>query len=179
MSRCLAEKTLLLLSAEAGDSAQRLHLQSCKFCSERYRRMKEELEWISSALRQEPPVGAQDGQPIPLLYRVAPVMAAALFAAALIWGESRFLHTNFPKSSEEMAGSDWSQLLEQVSEALFPAEALGQTDIISSGSDWASFQSALSESCSAECQELFSLLATERSGKPERLNVQTKINEGR
>ena len=172
MTRCLREKTLLLLSAEGGDSAQRLHLETCESCGERYRRMAEELELITSTLRQEVPVDAQSGRPIPILYRAAPVIAAVLFAVALIWGESRFVHTNFPKSSEQLASSDWSQLLEQVSEALFPVEALGQTDVTPSGSDWVSFQNALGESCSAECQELFSPLATERSATSERLNVQ-------
>ena len=135
MTRCLREKTLLLLSAGGGDSAQRLHLKTCELCAERYRRMAQELELITSTLRQDPPVGAQIGRPIPVLYRAAPVIAAVLFAVALIWGEDRFLHSNLPESSAQLASSDWSQLLEQVSEALFPGEALSQTEVTPAGSD--------------------------------------------
>lgn len=175
MIRCLGEKNLFLLSAEGGESAQRHHLASCKFCGERYRRMTEELELIASTLRNEPPLEAQTSRPIPFLYRAAPVITAVLFALALIWGESRFLQNNFPKSSEQLASGDWSQLLEQVSDALFPAEALGQTEGTPSGSDWGSFQNALSESCSTECQELFSYLRTEPAPTSERLNKTERV----
>ncbi len=175
MTRCLRDKTLLLLSAEGGDSAQRLHLESCKSCGERYQRMTEELELITSTLRQGPPRDDQNGRPIPILYRAAPVIAAVLFAVVLIWGEGRFLHRNFPKSSEQLASSDWSQLLEQVSEALFPVEALGQTDAAPAVSDWVSFENALRESCPADCQELFSHIATEPSAAPKKLNVQPEM----
>lgn len=175
MTRCLREKTLLLLSAGGGDSVQRLHLRTCEFCSERYGKMAQELELITSTLRQDPPVGAQIGRPIPVLYRAAPIIAAVLFAMALIWGESRFLHSNLPESSEQLASSDWSQLLEQVSEALFPVEALGQTEVTPAASDWVSVQNALGESCSAECQELFANLATEPRATSERPNDQQKM----
>jgi hypothetical protein len=176
MTRCLREKTLLLLSAGGGDSAQRLHLKTCEFCGERYRRMVQELELITSTLRQDPPVGGpQIGRPIPVLYRAAPIIAVVLFAVALIWGESRFLHSNLPESSEPLASSDWSQLLEQVSEALFPADALSQTEVTPAGSDWVSVQNALGESCSTECQEVFANLATEPRAMSERLNNQQKM----
>ena len=175
MTRCLQEKTLLLLSAGGGDSAQRLHLRTCEFCGERYRRMAQDLELITSTLRQDPPAGAQIGRPVPVLYRAAPIVAAVLFAVALIWGESRFLHSEFPQSSEQLASSDWSQLLEQVSEALFPAEALSQTEVTTAGSDWVSVQNALGESCSTECQEVFANLATEPQATSGRLNDQQKI----
>ncbi len=130
MTPCLREKTLLLLTAGGGDSAQRLHLRTCELCGERYRRMAEELELGTSTLPQDPPLGAESGRPIPVLYRAAPVIAAVLFAVALIWGESRFLHANLPRSSEQLASSHWSQLLEQVSQALFPAKASDQTEVI-------------------------------------------------
>jgi hypothetical protein len=124
--------------------------------------MAQELELITSTLGQDPPAGAQIGRPIPVLYRAAPIIAAVLFAVALIWGESRFLHSNRPESSEPLASSDWSQLLEQASEALFPAEALGQTGVAPADSDLVSVQKALGEDCSADCQELFADLINER-----------------
>jgi hypothetical protein len=162
MTRCLGEKAFLMLSAGDGSSEQRLHLETCALCSERYERVAQELELITSMLRQDPPAGAQISRPIPVLYRAAPVIAAALFAVALIWGESRFLHSNLPESSEQLASSDWSQLLEQVSEALFPAEALSQPEVTPAGSDLVSVQNALGENCSADCRELFAGLTNER-----------------
>ncbi len=175
MTRCLREKTLLLLSAGGGDSAQRLHLRTCEFCGERYRRMAQELELITSTLRQNPPAGAQIGRPIPVLYRAAPIIAAVLFAVALIWGESRFLHSNLPQSSEQLASSDLSQFLEQVSEALFPVEASSQTEVTPAASDWVSVQNALGERCSAECQEVFANLTTEPRATSGMLNTQQKM----
>ena len=168
MTRCLRERTLLLLSDGGGDSAQRLHLKTCALCSERYQRVTRELELITSTLRRDPPAGAQIGRPIPVLYRAAPVIAAVLFAVALIWGESRFWLSNIPESSEQSASGDWSQLLEQVSEALFPAEALSQTNVTAANSDLVSVQIALGESCSTDCQELFANLAPEPSATSER-----------
>jgi len=162
MNRCLGEKAFLMLSAGGENSEQRLHLKTCALCSERYERVAQELELITSTLRQDPPVGTQISRPIPVLYRAAPVIAAVLFAVALIWGESRFLHSNLPESSEQLASSDWSQLLEQVSEALFPAEALSQTEVTPAGSDLVSVQNALGENCSSDCQELFAGLINER-----------------
>ena len=175
MTRCLREKTLLLLSAGGGDSGQWLHLKTCELCAERYRRTAQELELITSTLRQDPPVGALTGRPIPALYKAAPVIAAVLFAVALIWGESRFLHSNLPQSSAQLASDDWSQLLEQVSEALFPGNASRHTEVTPVSSDWVSVQNALGESCSAECQELFANLAAESSPSSKKPNDQLKM----
>jgi hypothetical protein len=161
MTRCLGEKTLLLLSAGDGNSEHLLHLKTCEFCADRYQRMAQELEFVASTLRQEPPADEPTDRPIPLLYRAVPILAAFVFAVVLIWGESRFWRSNPGESSEELATSDLSQLLDQVSEALFPADAPRQMEI--TGSDLVSVQNALGENCSADCQELFANLINKPS----------------
>jgi hypothetical protein len=151
-----------MLSAGGGNSEQRLHVETCELCSERYERLGRELELITSALRQEPPGGAPINRPICLLYKAAPIVAALSFAVILIWGESRFVRSNLSQPSAQLAANDMSDFIEQVSEALFPAEALGQTEGAPADSDLVSVQNALGEDCSADCQELFADLINER-----------------
>ena len=162
MTRCLGEKAFLMLSAGAGSSEQRLHVQTCELCSERYELVARELDVIASTLRQEPSADTPMNGPIPVLYKVTPIAAALLFATVLIWGESRLWHSNLSQPSERPAANDMSEVIEQVSEALFPAEAFGQTEVTSTGSDLVSIQNALGENCSADCQELFAGLINER-----------------
>lgn len=162
MTRCLGEKAFLMLSAGAGSSEQRLHVETCELCSERYERVARELDVIASTLRQEPPADAPMNRPAHLLYTATPIAAALLFAAVLVWGESRLWRSNLSQPSAELAANDVSEVIEQVSEALFPAEALGQTEATPAGSDLVSLQNALGENCSAECQELFAGLIDER-----------------
>ena len=162
MTRCLGEKAFLMLSAGGGSSEQRLHVETCELCNGRYELVARELDVIASTLRQEPPADAPMNRPIPLLYKATPIAAALLFAAVLIWGESRLWHSNLSQSSAQVAANDMSDFIEQVSEALFPAEALGQTEVTSASSDLVSIQNALGENCSADCQELFAGLINER-----------------
>jgi hypothetical protein len=162
MTRCLGEKAFLMLGAGGVSSEQRSHLETCALCSERYERVVRELELIASALRHEPPVETPMSRPIGLLYKAAPLVAALLFAAVLIWGESRLLRSDPSQTSAQLAANDVTDLIEQVSEALFPAEALGHTAATSAGADLVSVQNALGENCSADCQELFASLTHER-----------------
>jgi hypothetical protein len=91
---------------------------------------------------------------IPTSYKAAPIVAALLFAGALIWGESRFLHANFSPLSGQPAVDDLSDLIKEASQALFPTEALGQAAVAPVSSDWLAVQDALGEHCSTDCQEL-------------------------
>jgi hypothetical protein len=93
-----------------------------------------------------------------------------LFAALLIWGESRLWRSDLSPSSARLATNDVSDFIEQVSEALFPAEALGQTEVPSTDSDFVSLQNALGENCAADCQELFAELIDDRQAAPEANN---------
>jgi hypothetical protein len=170
MTRCLGEKAFLMLSAGGGNSGQRLHLKTCELCSERYERVVRELEVIASTLRQEPPAGAPMNRPILVLYKAAPIVAALLFAVVLIWGESRLLHSNLSQPSAQLAANDLSDLIEQVSEALFPAEALGQTEFAPAGSDLVSVQNALGENCSAYCLQLLARLIIDPKPTSEVIN---------
>ena len=162
MTRCLGEKAFLKLSAGGGSCEQRLHVETCALCSERYERVARELDVIASTLRDEPPADAPTNRPVLLLYKAMPIAAALLFATVLIWGESRLWHADLSQPSARPAANDMSEVIEQVSEALFPAEAFGQTEVTSAGSDLVSIQNALGENCSADCQELFASLINER-----------------
>jgi hypothetical protein len=162
MTGCLGEKAFLMLSAGDGSSEQRLHLKTCELCSELYERVVRELELIASALRREPLIETPMSRPLGLLYKAAPLAAALLFAAVLIWGESRLLRSDPSQTSAQLAANDVTDLIEQVSEALFPAEALGHTAATSAGADLVSVQNALGENCSADCQDLLAGLTYER-----------------
>jgi hypothetical protein len=170
MTRCLGEKAFLMLSAGSGSSEQRLHLETCELCGERYQRIVQELEFVASALRQEPSDDPAMSRPVRLLYKAMPIAAAFLFAALLIWGESRLWRSDLSPSSARLATNDVSDFIEQVSEALFPAEALGQTEVPSTDSDFVSLQNALGENCAADCQELFAELIDDRQAAPEANN---------
>jgi hypothetical protein len=162
MTRCLGEKAFEMLSAGGGSTEQRLHVETCALCGERYERVARKLDMIASALRQEPPTDAPMNRPVRLLYKAIPVAAALLFAALLFWGESRLWHSNLSTPSAQLATNDLSEFIEQASEALFPAEALGQTEVTPPDSDFVFLQNALGEDCSNDCQELFAGLANER-----------------
>jgi hypothetical protein len=80
MSGCLKDKTLLVLHAGEGTSAERTHLTECEACGARYRSLACDIQAISHALRQDPPpqtVNHSFGA------RVIPWMPAT-FAAALV-----------------------------------------------------------------------------------------------
>jgi hypothetical protein len=54
MSKCLRERTLLLLTESEGTSAARMHLSECSVCASRYSALIRDLNNIRQTLRQEP-----------------------------------------------------------------------------------------------------------------------------
>lgn len=161
MTRCLEEKSLLMLNAGGGTSEQRLHLESCALCNRRYERITRELESIACALRQEPPPDLPMNRAAALCYKAAPVLAALVFALLLIWGEIRLLPTQSP-----LQAADLSDFIQQVSEALFPPAALGQTEVAPADNDFLYVQNALGEDCSAECRQLVARFSNQADTPP-------------
>src|SRR5207245_11779906 len=58
MSRCLTERTLMLLQAGEGRAEERAHLRACPRCAARDRALEDELGVIADALRAGPAPGA-------------------------------------------------------------------------------------------------------------------------
>jgi hypothetical protein len=158
MTRCLEEKAFLKLNAGIGDNEQRLHLENCALCSQRYERIARELESIASELGQEPPPDLPVNRATALCYKAAPIVAALLFGVLLIWGEIRLVAS---ESLTSLQADDVTDFIQQVSEALFPAAALGQTEVAPADKDFVYVQNALGEECSSECQEFVAGLKNE------------------
>ena len=53
--------------------------------------------------------------PMPLSYKLIPVVVAVMLAAALIWGEVRVWKTDSPIPSEKVSINDASKFLDQLS----------------------------------------------------------------
>jgi hypothetical protein len=163
MTRCLDEKTLFLLSEGYGGKDQRLHLEGCQSCAQRYDRIAADLDFISNTLQKAPPSIRLAPLRMPILYRSLPIAVALLLGIALVWGESRLWSPLSPSSTESAFNRDLSQFLDQVSDALFSNANGRDTPESSPDLDVASVQAALGQDCSSECRELFASLAQERS----------------
>src|SRR5215831_15238982 len=150
MNPCLEDKALFLISEGEVSDEQRSHLQSCAACAERYHEIGRDLRCITQTLQQEPPA-LRIAARAPIVYRSLPIAAGLLLAMALLWGERRLSRPH--PSSEQIANSDVSQFLEQVSEAIFERGSIREVETASSESDLASVQVALGENCSADCRE--------------------------
>jgi hypothetical protein len=169
MTRCLGEKTLLLLSEGQASSAQRSHLRTCQKCAGHYDRITSDVKIISHTLQQEPPRVELALLRMPFAYRTVPIATALLLAVGLLWGESRLWKLYSPSSSEQAVSADVSQFLEQVSDALFDGGNIRDVEANSPESDFASLQVALGENCSDDCREFFSTALDEpmaSSGNP-------------
>lgn len=153
MTRCLDQKTLFLLSEGEANERERSHLQSCPACAQRYHEMERDLRLIRHTLRQEPSAVGNVARGGSILIRSMPIAAGVLLAIALMWGESRIWRPD--PESEQRLGSDVSQFLEQVSDAIFDDRSMREVGTAASDSDLASVQVALGENCSDQCRSLF------------------------
>jgi hypothetical protein len=165
MTRCLDDKTLFLLSEGEDDNEDRLHVERCQSCAERFERIARDLEFIRKVLQRDPASIGLAPIRMPFLYRLLPIAAALLFGIALVWGESRLWNRTSPSSAELTSNSDLSQFLNQVNDALFGDTNARNGSVSPPDSDVASLQVALGQDCADECRELFANLMLEPSTK--------------
>ena len=156
MTRCLKDEALFMLREGDGTDEQRSHLESCEVCGERYKRMARDLDLIKNALQQEPPPARLQSYRIPLSYRWIPAAAALVVAIMLVWGESRLWKRNSSAPPEQVFNSDLSQFLDEVSDAVFAGANVRAASAAAPDSDFNFLQVALGESCSDECEEVYS-----------------------
>lgn len=156
MSRCLDEKTLVLLREGDGRAEQWSHLQNCPACMTRYDELTRDLRSIMHTLQGEPPPLRGGSARGAILYRSVSIAAGLLLAIALVWGERGTWRASRSLSSEQVLNTEISQFLEQVSEAIFDSGKIREAETALSESNLASVQIALGENCSAECRQFFS-----------------------
>ena len=156
MSRCLEEKTLLLLSDGDGSAEERSHLRSCRSCTARYDELTRDLRSITHTLQDEPPPLRSANPRAAILYKSVSIAAGLLLVVGLLWGESRLWRTNRSPLSEQALNSEISQFLEQVSEAIFDSRNIREAETALSESSLASVQIALGENCLDDCRQFFS-----------------------
>ncbi|HEY2988245.1 MAG TPA: hypothetical protein VGL11_11010 [Candidatus Binatia bacterium] len=85
MSRCLKDRTLLLLHDGEGTGAERTHLAECQACAARYELLQSDLKAIGQVLREEPPPRTA-GRPLqPFILRWLPTAVAVALALVLVW----------------------------------------------------------------------------------------------
>lgn len=156
MSRCLDEKTLLLLSEGDGGAEERSHLRICRHCRARYDELTRDLRSITHTLQEEPPPLRVVNPRAAIFYRSVSIAAGLLLAVALLWGEPGSWRPKRSALSEQALNSEISQFLEQVSEAISPGGNVSEAETVLSESDLASVQLALGGNCSAECRQFFS-----------------------
>src|SRR5439155_652012 len=89
MSRCLTDRTLMLLQAGEGGAGERAHLRACPPCATRYRALEDDLGVVADALRADPPPGAARPR---LRWRAVGALAATVVLAvggAWMWRAAR------------------------------------------------------------------------------------------
>ena len=111
MSRCLTERTLMLLQAGEGSAEERAHLRACPRCAARHRALEEDVGLIADALRAGPPPDAVHPR---LRWRAVGALAATVALAvggAWMW---RAAQVTRPGS-----GGDVSAQVEDLAGTLF------------------------------------------------------------
>ena len=111
MSRCLTERTLMLLQAGEGRAEERAHLRACPRCAARDRALEDELGVIADALRAGPAPGAARPR---LRWRAVGALAASValaVGAAWLW--------RAPPGTPAGGGGDVSALVEDLAGTLF------------------------------------------------------------
>ena len=111
MSRCLTERTLMLLQAGEGSAEERAHLRACPRCAARHRALEDDLGVIADALRAGPPRGAAH---LRLRWRAVGALAATVaLAVGAAW-----LGRGAPVA-QPGGGGDVSALVEDLAGTLF------------------------------------------------------------
>ncbi len=129
MSRCLRDRTLLLLYEGEGTGSQRSHLVECEACTTRYRRLESDLETIGQVLREEPPPEAVRHRPQPFTLRWLPTAAVLLIVLMVVWGSVRMWNSSPSPHLEKTSNEEIWEFLEEASTALFfPEDAIAEED---------------------------------------------------
>jgi len=118
MTRCLNEKTLLLLHDGEGTGAQRTHLTECETCAARYRQLGRDLEAICQVLREEPPPKTASPRLRPFTVRWVPAAAAVILALVLMWEGVRIWSPSAPAPLTGTTSEEIGSLAEEFSPEL-------------------------------------------------------------
>jgi hypothetical protein len=125
MSRCLKDRTLLLLHDGEGTVAERAHVTECETCATRYRLLGRDLEAIGQALRGEPPPKTVRHPFSPFTVRWLPTAAALALALVLTWVSVQLWNPPGPPPLKGIdAGEARSLLDDLVSNPFLPTDAL-------------------------------------------------------
>ena len=144
MSRCLRDRTLLLLYEGEGTGSQRSHLAECEACTTRYRRLESDLEAIGQVLREEPPPEAVRYRPQPFTLRWLPTAAAVAMVLALVWGSVQMWSPSPPPIKEASNEEIW-YILEELSADLFLLDEAIAEELWTEVADFYEFSRPLEE----------------------------------
>ena len=118
MSRCLRDRTLLLLYYGGGTKTKRIHLTECETCAARYRQLGHDLESISHVLREKSPQ-AVSRRFRPAFARWLPASAALALALFFVWVSVRMWNPSTrPPVRGTNNGEAWS-LMDEFPSSLF------------------------------------------------------------
>lgn len=156
MSRCLGEKTLVLLHAGESMPAAREHLETCARCAARYQKLVHDLELIDRALRGIPPTVSIERAAAPR-WQWMPAAATAAVLIVAIAGGSVWLRRS-PVDVQPLIvvrSADTKAFLDEVSAVLF---STADANVTVPPADSPLLQTVLNEaSCSwwdAPCDDL-------------------------
>jgi len=125
MSRCLRDRTLLLLYYGGGTKAKRTHLTECETCATRYRQLGHDLESISQVLREKSPPQTVSHRSRPFFARWSPASAALVLALLLVWVSVRVWNPSTrPPVRRTNNGEAWSLMDEFPSNLFLLNEAI-------------------------------------------------------
>ena len=120
MSRCLTERTLILLQAGEGSAEARAHLRVCPRCAARFRALEGDLGLIADALRAGPPPGTT--HPARLRWRAVGALAATVvLAVGAVW-----MWRGGPVAPPTRA-DDVTAMIEDLAGTLFPTPEAAAT----------------------------------------------------
>src|SRR5262245_13637972 len=118
VSRCLRDRTLLLLYYGGGTKAKQTHLTECETCAIRYRQLGRDLESISQVLREKWPPQTVSHRSRPAFARWLPASAALALAFVLVWVSVRMWNPSArPPVRGTNNGEAWS-LMDELSSSI-------------------------------------------------------------
>lgn len=119
MSRCLRDRTLLLLYYGGGTKAKRAHLTECETCATRYRQLGHDLESISQVLREKSPPQTVRHRARPSFARWLPATAALALALLLVWVSVRVWNPSAPPPVRGTNNGEAWSLVDEFPSSLF------------------------------------------------------------
>jgi hypothetical protein len=125
MRRCLSERALLKLVADADRTADRAHLAACGLCDARYRAIMRDLDRVSDVLlHSEPPPWSRS---VLARYWLPATAAAVAVVALLVWVEITVWRAVTPAPPEEVTAflSDLSTTMFSMGDAVAATDEVG------------------------------------------------------